>query len=100
MWVNYVAPHHGGPDAPDDPVNTHPDDPKPLKTTTPAPEDENTFESLALPDKPNMFEKDVSDKALIGAVRNKWSPSRREELVEAHQQRVPARGAVDRLAGE
>ena len=96
MWVNYVAPHHGGPDAPDDPVNTHPDDPKPLKTTTPAPEDENTFESLTLPDKPNMFEKNVSDKALIGAVRNTWSPSRREELVEAHQQRVESLQSVDR----
>jgi arylsulfatase A-like enzyme len=96
MWVNYVAPHHGGPDAPDDPVNTHPDDPKPLKTTTPAPEDENTFESLQLPDKPNMFEKDVSDKALIRAVRRSWSADRREELVEAHQQRVESLQSVDR----
>lgn len=96
MWVNYVAPHHGGPDAPDDPVNTHPDDPKPLKTTTPAPEDENTFETLQLPDKPNMFEKDVSDKALIRAVGRSWSPDRREELVEAHQQRVESLQSVDR----
>jgi arylsulfatase A-like enzyme len=96
MWVNYVAPHHGGPDAPDDPVNTHPDDPSPIKTTTPAQEDVDTFASLRLPDKPNMFEKDVSDKALIRSVRNEWPPSRRDQLVEAHQQRVESLQSVDR----
>lgn len=96
MWVNYVAPHHGGPDAPDDPANTHPDDPKPLKTTTPAEQDEDTFEFLELPDKPNMFEKDVSDKALVRSVRNEWPASRREQLVEAYQQRIESLQSVDR----
>ncbi|MGD9960424.1 sulfatase family protein [Nocardioides sp.] len=95
LWVNYVAPHTGGPNEADDPVNTHPDDPKPVKTTTPDKRDQNTFSDLALPDKPNMFE-NTDDKAIIRATHRVWSEDRKEELVEAHQQRVEALQSVDR----
>ncbi|MEZ5096661.1 MAG: sulfatase [Nocardioides sp.] len=96
LWVNYVAPHTGGPDAPDDPSQVFPDDRHALATTTPAPEDENTFSDLDLPDKPNMFEADVSDKVLIRGTHATWSPDRRLEVREAHQQRVEALQAVHR----
>ena len=95
MWVNYVAPHVGGPTAPDDPVNTHPSDPRPVKTTTPAKRDQNTFRHLKLPSKPNMFE-NTDDKAIIRPTHRHWSPSRRKELREARQQRIEALQSVDR----
>ncbi|CUR60962.1 putative Arylsulfatase [metagenome] len=95
LWVNYVAPHVGGPAAADDPLNTHPGDRRPIKTTTPAKRDENTFRKLRLPRKPDMFE-NADDKAIIRATHRTWSPSRRQQLREARQQRVEALQAVDR----
>ena len=96
LWVNYVAPHTGGPDAKDDPQVLHPDDKSPIKTTTPAPEDENTFDSLDLPRTPDMFEEDTSDKAIIRAVHRRVDAVHRQEMREARQQRIEALQAVDR----
>jgi len=96
LWVNYVAPHTGGPDAPDDPDVVHPEDKSPIKTTTPAPRDNNTFDWLNLPRTADMFEKDVSDKALVRAVREPVPGYRRQEMKEARQQRIEALQSVDR----
>jgi arylsulfatase A-like enzyme len=98
MWVNYVAPHIGGPTAPDDPPRTFPSDPHPLSTTTPARRDNNTFTQLKLPTKPDMFE-NTDDKTLIPAVHDTWSADRRQQLLEAFQQRVEALQSVDRALG-
>src|SRR3954453_9762300 len=43
MWVNYVAPHVGGGDGPDDPATLYPDDPAPVGTTRPQRRDAGTF---------------------------------------------------------
>ncbi len=99
MWLNYVAPHHGGPDAPDDPAVLYPDDPDPVKTTTPAARDVDTFADLALPDTPNMFEEDVSDKVLVRATQRTVPDDRRAQLTEAHQQRIESLQSVDRALG-
>lgn len=99
LWVNYVAPHRGGPNEPDDPAVTDPDDKNPLGTTTPAPRDRNRFRARELPRKPSMFEADVSDKAIIPAVRTRWPPHRRRELREVYQQRLESLLSVDRAVG-
>ena len=96
MWVNYVAPHVGGAVAPDDPAAVHPDDPNPVSTTTPAKRDAGTYSWLGLKKKPDMFEKDTSDKVLIRATHKKWPTYRRDELKIAFQQRVESLQAVDR----
>ncbi|HSD25639.1 MAG TPA: sulfatase-like hydrolase/transferase, partial [Solirubrobacterales bacterium] len=96
LWVNYVAPHTGGPDAKDDPKVLHPDDKSPIKTTTPAPEDENTFDWLDLPRTPDMFEEDTSDKAIIRATHRTVDTVHRQEMREARQQRIEALQSVDR----
>jgi arylsulfatase A-like enzyme len=99
MWLNYVAPHHGGPDAPDDPAVLFPDDPDPVKTTTPARRDVDTFADLDLPDTPNMFEEDVSDKVLVRPTQRTVSDDRRAQMTEAHQQRIESLQSVDRALG-
>jgi len=96
MWVNYVAPHTGGAPAEDDPSQVFPDDPDPIGTTTPAPEDENSFTDLELPTTKDIFEEDVSDKVMVKATHTRWSADRRAQAKEANQQRVEALQAVDR----
>lgn len=96
LWVNYVAPHTGGPDAPDDPSVKYPDDKHPLKTTTPAPRDVDRFDQLDLPRTADMFEKDTSDKAIIHATHRHVDAVHRAEMREARQQRIEALQSVDR----
>jgi arylsulfatase A-like enzyme len=96
MWVNYVAPHVGGGDESDDPATLYPDDRHPVPTTRPAARDAGTFASLQLQRKPDMFEKDTSDKVIIRATHTSWPAYRREELRIAYQQRVESLQAVDR----
>jgi arylsulfatase A-like enzyme len=96
LWLNYVAPHHGGPVEYDDPAVVYPDDPHPLSTTVPERRDRDTFADLELPDKPNLFEADPSDKVIISGAREAISPEHRAQMREAHQQRVEALQSVDR----
>jgi arylsulfatase A-like enzyme len=96
MWVNYVAPHVGGPTAPDDPASVYPNDPNPVATTTPSRRDDGTFSWLQLQRKPDMFEKDTSDKVIIRATHRHWPAYRRNELKIAYDQRVESLQSVDR----
>ncbi len=88
QWVNYVAPHHGGPKEDDDPEG--------LSTTVPEDRDRDTFSDLDLDETPEMFEKDPSDKGLVSATRRPASADRRAGLREVRQQRVESLQAVDR----
>ncbi|MEI7055522.1 sulfatase-like hydrolase/transferase [Nocardioides sp. CCNWLW239] len=87
MWVNYVAPHHGGPG--------EKDDPKGISTTRPSDEDKHSFDGLELPDTPNMF-RTPTDAPPISPSQTFVDPQRRAELRMAHEQRVEAVQAVDR----
>ena len=96
LWLNYVAPHHGLPVEDDDPEVTHPQDDHPVATTVPERRDRDTFADLDLPDTPNMFEADTSDKEIIPETHVPVSPMHRAELREARQQRVESLQSVDR----
>lgn len=87
MWVNYVAPHHGGPREKDDPENTG--------TPVPAAEDKHSFDGLELPDTPNMF-RTPTDVPPNSPSRRSFDAQKRAELRIAHQQRVESIQAVDR----
>lgn len=94
LWVNYVAPHHGEPQASDDP---------PLRvagrdmvTTVPAPRHENMFSGAPLPDGPAMWERNVRGNQFAA------DPAPREfraVVREAHQQRLESLQAVDEAVG-
>lgn len=87
MWVNYVAPHHGGPREKDDPEN--------VGTPVPATEDKHSFDGLELPDLPYMF-RTPTDAPPISPSRKSFDAQGRAELRIAHEQRVEAVQAVDR----
>ena len=87
MWLNYVAPHHGGPADPDDPEGT--------STTRPADEDKHSFDGLELPDVPYMFQT-PSDAPRISPSHKFFDAEGRAELRIAHEQRVEAVQALDR----
>ena len=96
MWLNYVAPHHGDPIEDDDPASVFPHDKHRISTTVPEDRDRNTFSDLDLPDKPDVFEEDPSDKVIIRHARRPVSTMHRAEMREANQQRVEALQSVDR----
>ncbi len=96
MWVNYVAPHTGGPPEPDDPRERYPRDRHAPKTTRPADRDRDTFSDLDLPDNPSVFEKDVSDKVVVRATHRQWNKRHRNQFRLVRQRRVEALQSVDR----
>lgn len=84
LWLNYVGPHHGGPDEPDDPPR--------LKTTTPAPRHRNEFRHLGLPHSPALWAADgPGQRTALDPV----PPWMRAAMREGHQQRVEALQSVD-----
>jgi arylsulfatase A-like enzyme len=95
LWLNYVAPHVGGPNEPDDPHVVYPDDPESVGTPRVADRHRDSFSDLELPDKPSIFEKDISDKGHVRGVRVKWQADGKAQMREAHQQRVESLQAVD-----
>ena len=102
MWVNYVAPHFGGPRDPDDPLVTHPKNKKAPKTPSPAKRHRDKFKHLALPDKPNMFEANTSDKPRTSAARKNagaYGKTERKLMRELYQQRIESLQAVDEAVG-
>ena len=93
MWVNYVAPHTGGPLDADDPRLRYPRNPQSwVKTTKPAPRDVDRFRNLRLPQHPNLF-RTVPRGWFNGAP---MSPLKRRNAREAYQQRIEALQSVDR----
>jgi len=97
LWVNYVAPHFGGPVDRDDPLVKYPNRPRVPRTASPAPRDRNRFEDLPLPRTPNMFERDVSDKPPPSPARVRtYDRVDRKIFREERQQRIEALQSVDR----
>ena len=95
LWVNYVAPHHGGPREPDDPRRTSPGGREPL-TTTPAPRHRNHFRTKSLPRSPAMWEHDLRGNPHAGP---RASASYRAAVREVYQQRLESLLAVDQAVG-
>lgn len=88
MWVNYVAPHHGGPQQSDDPPRS-----SGLQTTTPAPRDRNSFSGVPIPWSPSLWEKNVHGNRFADKPKG---ATYRAEVQELWEQRVEAVQAVDR----
>ena len=96
LWVNYVAPHDGGPAESDDPQVTDPENPRAMKTAHPAARYRDTMSQVPLPDLPNMFsvndgtQSRASTPELAG-----WDQASRGLMQEAYQQRLESLRSVD-----
>ncbi len=99
LWVNYVAPHFGGPHYRGDPAQRFRGTRAALKTTVPAPRDRGRFAALHLPDLPNMFERDVSDKPKASPSHHDYGPHGRHAARLAFDRRIEALQDVDRSVG-
>ena len=91
LWVNYVAPHHGGPDESDDPKQHWPGG-RTLTTTSPAPRDRNAFSDVDLPKQPAMWERDLRGNPHAGSHPPQGY---RQAMREAYQQRLESLLAAD-----
>ncbi len=95
MWVNYVAPHHGGPVESDDPLATFPFLEPTVMTPMPAQRHRNMFRGLKLPRKPDMFALGSRVPETSPSREFTWSRDGRAALREAQQQRLESLQAVD-----
>lgn len=82
MWVNYVAPHHGG--------GKESDDPDSFGTTRPADRHRNRFRNQTLPKGPEMF---IRGQGPYG--KGRLSPALRRDIRELYQQRLESLLSVD-----
>ncbi|MEX0428125.1 sulfatase [Nocardioides sp. DS6] len=96
MWVNYVAPHHGGPIQEEDPANHFTGWAGTLQTTVPAPEDDHRYDDVPLPKRPDMFDVPTGVPADSPSRAHHWTAQQKEALRSVYDQRIEAVQAVDR----
>ncbi|WGL51762.1 sulfatase [Nocardioides sp. BP30] len=97
-WVNYVAPHFGGPIEPGDPRRIFRGTSAAIPTTVPAPRDRGRFAAMPLPHRPDLFEAKRYRRLLPknSPGRRKVTPKLRRALRMAYDQRLEAVQGVDR----
>lgn len=95
-WVNYVAPHHGGPSGPDDPKKIYPGTDAALSVTVPDAQDRGFYDNVQIPARPNLFPEDTSGYAKGSPGRGKFNPRKKDALRIAYQRRLEAIRSLDR----
>ncbi|WP_244929782.1 sulfatase [Nocardioides sp. W7] len=97
-WVNYVAPHVGGPKLADDPVRLYEGtDAGNLKTTVPAPEDRGRHRRVKIPKLPYSFPDDTSSLPAADApAHRRFSKLEKKALRIVYQRRIEAAHGLDR----
>ncbi|MFS3130601.1 sulfatase [Nocardioides sp. Bht2] len=95
LWVNYVAPHKGGPRERDDPRRRFAG--HTIDTPAVAERHRNSFRHLALPDVPSLFR--TPGRSIVNASQRPWAKRARAALRESYQQRIESLQAVDEAVG-
>ncbi|MEP9384147.1 sulfatase [Nocardioides sp. KR10-350] len=96
MWVNYVAPHHGGPTQSEDPAYLFPGTgAATIPTTVPAPRDDHRYDGVRLPRRPDLFRTPTGVPANSPSRRH-WTPLERTAMRMEYDQRIEAVQALDR----
>jgi arylsulfatase A-like enzyme len=97
-WVNYVAPHFGGPIEEGDPRQVFRGTAGAIPTTVPAPRDRGRFAGVPLPSRPDLFEPHRYTRLLPknSPARAHVPPIERTALRMAYDQRLEADQGVDR----
>ncbi|GGU08371.1 sulfatase [Nocardioides albus] len=95
-WVNYVAPHHGGPSGPDDPKKIYPGTDAAVSVTVPDAQDRGHHDGVQIPARPNLFPEDTSGYAKGSPARGQFDPRQKNALRIAYQRRLEANRSLDR----
>lgn len=85
LWVNYVAPHHGGPAEASDPVKGTPGW---VENTRPEARDKGTFKNIQIPQTPDLFHRgpgQIDAGAPLSAAKKKSERYAYEQRIEAVQ---------------
>lgn len=93
LWVNYVAPHAGGPVEASDPKKRYPNQPSLwLENTRPMGADKGRFSNLELPRTPDMF---YAGPGQVTAGKP-YTAAQKRVMRYVYQQRIEAAQSVDR----
>ena len=97
-WVNFVAPHVGGPVGPGDPKKLFPDTPAgKFETTVPDPKDRGHYRKVPLPLVPSSFpDGDPTVPPHAPANTRRFDALQRRALTIVYQRRIEAARGLDR----
>jgi arylsulfatase A-like enzyme len=98
-WLNYVAPHVGGPAGADDPVRLYPGTDAAFKVTVPDKRDRNTMSDLQLPTTPNIFPENTGDVPAGSPRHRRFSAQQKQSLRLVYQRRIETVRSLDRAIG-
>lgn len=100
-WVNYVAPHVGGPAGPGDPKKLYPGTAAgKFETTVPDPKDRGHYRKVPLPLVPSSFpDGDPSVPAHAPANAQRFDALEKRALDVVYQRRIEAARSLDRAMG-
>jgi arylsulfatase A-like enzyme len=101
-WVNYVAPHVGGPVGEGDPKRLYPDTPAgTFQTTVPDPKDRGRYRKVRLPLKPSSFpDGDPTVPAHAPANAHRFDALQQRALDTVYQRRIEAARGLDRAVAK
>ncbi|WP_017933287.1 sulfatase-like hydrolase/transferase [Nocardioides sp. Iso805N] len=98
-WLNYVAPHVGGPAGPDDPVKRYAGTDAAYRVTVPAARDRNTLRDVRLPTTPDMFPEDTHDLPPGSPRHKRFTQQQKDALRMVYQRRLETVLSLDRAVG-
>lgn len=98
-WVNYVAPHHGGPHVAADPARRFAGTGAAFETTVPDPRDRGRYRGVPLPDRPDLFDRHTADTPAWSPSHRRFDRRQRRELRYVFDRRIEAVHGVDRAIG-
>ncbi|MBO0842589.1 MAG: sulfatase-like hydrolase/transferase [Nocardioides sp.] len=96
QWVNYVAPHFGGPTFKGDPKQLWPGTQAAISVTHPDPRDLGRYKSVKMPQTPSLFPTDTEGFALGSPAKHRFTPTAKQALQIAYERRIEATAGLDR----
>jgi len=98
-WVNYVAPHSGGPVGPGDPRRVYAGTDAAYQTTVPDKKDRDLYTDVQLPERPDMFPTQTSHLPAHSPSQQRYDARQRAALTVVNRRRLQALASLDRNVG-
>lgn len=99
MWVNYTAPHFGGPEEPGSPAAQFRGTSAGLPTTVPDPADAGRYAGVPIPPTPDLFMTHTAANPQGSPTQHRFTGRQKQMLRRAYDLRIEAVRGVDRQLG-